>query len=204
MYENTYWNHKGKYPTESKELRARVPDRGRCENTRIEAYRCTANLYYDLFNNGLGNLAHCYQEEWNYLVAYESSLTHSSVGEIDPLDFTHLRLMMAEIIRIQSSWDNGEGDETSPYPADSQEVFELFEKLLNAAIKWAHGAVEEEQRKIDAVGTLISTCEEVLLRFQGLDSDLTLNMCFCEEIALLTEALEQTRRVVRGVVGGTK
>ena len=53
----TYWGEHGKYQKESDILQKLVPYGGQSQDTRIELYRRTANTYYDIYNNGGGNLA---------------------------------------------------------------------------------------------------------------------------------------------------
>lgn len=58
----TYWNKKGKYVRESDILWDLIPISGsvaspRGANKNLEKYRKACKVYYDLFNNGLGNRA---------------------------------------------------------------------------------------------------------------------------------------------------
>ena len=54
-YKNTYWNNKGKHQIESGVLEDLVPATGKAEGD-IEIFRCITNIYYDIYNNGGGNL----------------------------------------------------------------------------------------------------------------------------------------------------
>jgi len=52
---NTYWNHNGKQQALADRLEERVPTAGEaCE--KVELFRLIANVYYDVYNNGGGNL----------------------------------------------------------------------------------------------------------------------------------------------------
>ncbi len=61
LYENTYWNHKGKYPKIQDALANLVPKEGEIPNAdnnpALELFRVASNCYYDLYNNGLCNRA---------------------------------------------------------------------------------------------------------------------------------------------------
>ena len=61
LYENTYWNHKGKYPKIQDALANLVPEVGEIPNAdnnpALELFRVASNCYYDLYNNGLCNRA---------------------------------------------------------------------------------------------------------------------------------------------------
>jgi hypothetical protein len=53
-----YWTNEGKFQKLSEKLQERVPAIGKVEgkgNRRLEKFRRAANVYYDVFNNGLCN-----------------------------------------------------------------------------------------------------------------------------------------------------
>ena len=58
----SYWDNKGKFEKESEALWKLIPASGsvsspRGVNKNLEKYRKACKVYYDLFNNGLGNRA---------------------------------------------------------------------------------------------------------------------------------------------------
>lgn len=60
IYENTYWNHKGKHERIKSAIEKLIPDCGEITsdgNGCLEGFRQAANCYYDLYNNGLCNRA---------------------------------------------------------------------------------------------------------------------------------------------------
>lgn len=61
IYDNTYWNHKGKHPKLQEKLARMIPDSGEVANAdnnpALEKLRRATNCYYDLYNNGLCNRA---------------------------------------------------------------------------------------------------------------------------------------------------
>jgi len=57
MAEQTYWNHHGKYQKEYDVLRKKlVPQEGEADTVHGETLRAVGNLYYDVMNNGAGNI----------------------------------------------------------------------------------------------------------------------------------------------------
>lgn len=60
-FENTYWNHNGKYNALAEQLQALIPIEGAVKNPsknkKLEKFRKAVNCYYDLYNNGLCNRA---------------------------------------------------------------------------------------------------------------------------------------------------
>lgn len=55
LYEGKYWENKGRYEDEAKQLQALVPTSGKAETMQGEIMRAASKIYYDLFNNGFGN-----------------------------------------------------------------------------------------------------------------------------------------------------
>jgi len=55
--DRSYWSSNGKYQKESDILQKLVPTEGSSPFTDVELYRIATNVYYDIFNNGGGNLA---------------------------------------------------------------------------------------------------------------------------------------------------
>lgn len=53
---HSYWNDKGRYQNVYNKLSAQIPVSGESDKANIEALRCITNIYYDIYNNGGGNL----------------------------------------------------------------------------------------------------------------------------------------------------
>lgn len=70
MTDKTYWNSKGKYQAESDILAKLVPTEGSSQFTDIELYRIATNIYYDIFNNGGGNLDGARNDQFKILEGY--------------------------------------------------------------------------------------------------------------------------------------
>jgi hypothetical protein len=72
IYEKTYWNHKGKHGELLDALRTLVPDSGEVCNAdnhpALERFRVASNCYYDLYNNGLCNLADEFSQIFGFTV----------------------------------------------------------------------------------------------------------------------------------------
>ena len=54
-YTNTYWTGKGVFEKLKNKLGKLIPDSGEAATDKLNLYRTMANLYYDLYNNGLCN-----------------------------------------------------------------------------------------------------------------------------------------------------
>lgn len=66
-YTAKYWDNKGDHQKEWDELTEKlVPDMGAGDTVNVELVRGANRLYYDLFNNGNGNVVECEQVEVEY------------------------------------------------------------------------------------------------------------------------------------------
>lgn len=63
MLENYYWNDNGKYQNELERLNKLMPSWGKTSNPYVNLFLTSSNLYYDVYNNGGGNIKDCYLED---------------------------------------------------------------------------------------------------------------------------------------------
>jgi len=80
---NNYWNNKGRYQALADQLQPKIPAEGSvvgAGNKALEKFRLASNAYYDLFNNGGGNLPRDIARYFNI-----SGWLASQVSEADAL-----------------------------------------------------------------------------------------------------------------------
>ena len=53
---NSYWSENGFYQAQSDQIAKDVPASGHAQNVAVELYRCAQNVYYEIYNNGGGNM----------------------------------------------------------------------------------------------------------------------------------------------------
>lgn len=58
--ENTYWNECGKNQELLKKIEEITPNWGKTGNKYVDLFLVSSNLYYDVYNNGGGNIRDCY------------------------------------------------------------------------------------------------------------------------------------------------
>ena len=92
VYENTYWNHRGKYPKASDALHKLIPAAGEVDNPddnpALEEFRVACNLYYDLYNNGLCNESREFREVFGFSGPYfERDYDSDEIGEYEDPDW---------------------------------------------------------------------------------------------------------------------
>lgn len=53
---HSYWSENGLYQAQSDQIAKDVPASGHAQNVAVELYRCAQNVYYEIYNNGGGNM----------------------------------------------------------------------------------------------------------------------------------------------------
>ena len=105
-YENTYWNHKGKYEGAVEELNKLVPTEGSVEHPRknraLEKFRKASNCYYDFYNNGLWNRAN----EFRQVFGLASSRYKMGCDRFAQALYDQLEVKMDEIIEKAAAEQN--------------------------------------------------------------------------------------------------
>lgn len=72
---NSYWNGNGKYQEEQEKLDSLKPSMGMTENKYVNLFLTISNIYYDVYNNGGGNLKDSYPERIEkYIVPFADEL----------------------------------------------------------------------------------------------------------------------------------
>lgn len=61
---NTYWAGKGKYRDFIENLAEKMPGHGYTSNVYVNIYLVMAHLYYDVYNNGGGNIEDCFAKDF--------------------------------------------------------------------------------------------------------------------------------------------
>ena len=60
---NTYWNESGKYQEKVNEIYNLMPSWGKTNNPYMNLFLTASKLYYDVYNNGGGNIRDCYVDD---------------------------------------------------------------------------------------------------------------------------------------------
>jgi hypothetical protein len=85
--EHSYWNNTGKHQTLVTELNKLVPDAGSVvdpkKNKALEKFRKASNVYYDTFNNGLGNMGKAFKPVFGFRASAYKYIDRYGRKEID-------------------------------------------------------------------------------------------------------------------------
>lgn len=59
----TYWNHEGKYQEWVNKIEETTPSMYDTDNKYMNIFLAFSNIYYDIYNNGGGNIEDCYMDK---------------------------------------------------------------------------------------------------------------------------------------------
>lgn len=71
---NTYWNHNGKYQSESDKIEELVPHMGMTSNAYLNLFITASNLYYDEYNNGSCNFDNLVEDIETYVKPFNDDI----------------------------------------------------------------------------------------------------------------------------------
>jgi hypothetical protein len=126
----TYWNSKGKYEKESKELSEKlVPAMGRAKTMHGNLLRCMNNLYYDLYNNGMCNAAN-HLSDAMFLEQFDEDI-EKKLGK----DKGYLARLI-EFVKNVAQGDEDDDDYLAGLDQDEvDDMFMIFERVTDAVIE---------------------------------------------------------------------
>ena len=61
---NTYWNNNGRYQQKLDEISGIIPSFEYTDNQYLNLFISTSKIYYDVYNNGGGNIDDCYIDDF--------------------------------------------------------------------------------------------------------------------------------------------
>lgn len=72
---NNYWNKQGKYQEELNKFNVLTPDWGYTDNKYMDLFLAISKIYYDVYNNGGGNIKDTYTEDIEkYIVPFAKDI----------------------------------------------------------------------------------------------------------------------------------
>lgn len=85
--EKIYWNGTGKYQEELGRIEKLTPNMCKTDNKYVNLFLTASSIYYDVYNNGGCNIAHCYIKDIEkYLIPFASEFRMSFTGEPEKIE----------------------------------------------------------------------------------------------------------------------
>lgn len=92
----SYWNSNGLYQTQSDQIAQDIPAEGHAQNVAVELYRCAQNVYYEIYNNGGGNMGCDAYQNNDHEFSKNTQLRHIASYGIDTSELDELVEKMVE------------------------------------------------------------------------------------------------------------
>ncbi len=128
----SYWGENGKYQKEADILQKLVPNEGQSEFTDVELFRVASNIYYEMKNNGGGNLADDYENDEEYSALGGAISSSPAMMHLENyLEIKHAG-DKSQNYNDYSEWKEY-GDEDVPYTS-SDEVESAWDKLEDTGV----------------------------------------------------------------------
>ena len=109
----SYWGSQGKYQAQNDQIAKDVPAEGYAQNVAVELYRCAANVYYEIYNNGGCNMGMDAADDRFHEHSKNNQLSHIASYGIDTSKLDELVEQMVEEYdydRDHDHYDNSESE----------------------------------------------------------------------------------------------
>lgn len=92
-HSQTYWADKGRFQRQCDQLTRMIPDEGPVAdgNPALERLRQAINIYYDLFNNGLCNMADEFRDVFGFQPTLDADGNVENEADLDSYHVDELR-----------------------------------------------------------------------------------------------------------------
>lgn len=142
----TYWNHNGTHQALANEIKKLVPQSGPAGTPSAELFRHATNMYYDIYNNGGGNLVWSRRDAVDAMAELKRVTGFElSKDGLRAVEMIRAALDEADEITDSGEYDNDDCDDESPGSVLTGlcqwSVFrECYEALMDDVVLYAAGA----------------------------------------------------------------
>jgi len=135
---NSYWSENGFYQAQSDQISKDVPASGHAQNVAVELYRCAQNVYYEIYNNGGGNMGcDAYQgNDGEY--GKNTQLKHLASYGIDTSDIDDVVEKMVEEYETDREHDYYDDSESEAMVKELWKEGGFMDQMMNDVILKCH------------------------------------------------------------------
>jgi len=131
----SYWINNGKYEEQSQQIQKDVPTSGHAENIAVELYRCGANVYYEIYNNGGGNMGCDAHQNNNHEYSKNTQLRHIASYGIDTSKLDELVEKMVEEYEIETEHDYYDSSESEAMVDELCKEGGFMDEMMDSVIE---------------------------------------------------------------------
>lgn len=131
----SYWGSEGKYQAQKDQIEQDVPAEGHAQNVAVELYRCAANVYYEIYNNGGGNMGCDAWQNSNHEHSRNSHLSHIASYGIDTSKLEELVEKMVEEYETEREHDYYDNSESEEMVKELWKDGGFMDKMIDSVIE---------------------------------------------------------------------
>lgn len=131
----SYWNNNGKYQKQTQQIKKDVPASGHAENVAVELYRCSANVYYEIYNNGGGNMGCDAYQSNDHEYGKNSQLQHIASYGIDTSKIEDMVEKMVEEYEREAEHDYYDDSESDAMVREIWKEGGFMDKMMDSVIE---------------------------------------------------------------------
>ena len=131
----SYWGSEGKYQTQSDQIAEDVPAEGHAQNIAVELFRCAQNVYYEIYNNGGGNMGCDAYQSNSHEFNKNMQLQHIASYGIDTSKLDDLVEKMVEEYETERDRDYYDNSESEAMVEELWKDGGFMDEMMNSVIE---------------------------------------------------------------------
>ena len=131
----SYWGSEGKYQAQKDQIEQDVPAEGYAQNVAVELYRCAANVYYEIFNNGGCNMGMDASDDRFHEHSRNQNLSHIASYGIDTSKIDELVEKMVEEYERESDMIEYDNSESEAMVGELWKDGGFMDEMMNSVIE---------------------------------------------------------------------
>jgi tRNA A37 threonylcarbamoyladenosine modification protein TsaB len=131
----SYWGSEGKYQSQSDQIAQDIPAEGHAQNVAVELYRCAQNVYYEIYNNGGGNMGCDAYQNNDHEFSKNTQLRHIASYGIDTSKLEDLVEKMVEEYETEREHDYYDDSESEEMVKELWKDGGFMDQMMNSVIE---------------------------------------------------------------------
>ena len=131
----SYWNENGLYQSQSDQISKDVPANGHAENVAVELYRCAQNVYYEIYNNGGGNMGCDAYQNNSHEFSKNTQLKYISSFGIDTSEIDDVVAKMVEEYEREREYDDYDDSESEAMVKELWKDGGFMDQMMDSVIE---------------------------------------------------------------------
>ncbi len=131
----SYWSSNGKYQADADQISKDVPAEGHAQNVAVELFRCAQNVYYEIYNNGGGNMGCDAWQDRHHEYSKNTQLKHIASYGIDTSKLDDVVEKMVEEYETEREHDYYDNSESEEMVKELWKDGGFMDEMMNSVIE---------------------------------------------------------------------